>query len=74
MAMVMVSQVFIVALFCVSFFFFRFVIDEPIKLAFFFFFQSPLWLYGIVSESLRSQGCTNSQGFFRTLIGPLLSK
>lgn len=38
MAMVMVSQVFIVALFCVSFFFFRFVIDEPIKLAFFFFF------------------------------------
>ena len=76
MAMVMVSQVFMVALFCVSFFFIlSFVIDEPIKLAFFFFFvQSPLWLYGIVSESLRSQGCANSQGFFRTLIGPLLSQ
>ena len=38
MAMVMVSQVFMVALFCVSFFFIlSFVIDEPIKLAFFFF-------------------------------------
>ena len=37
MAMVMVSQVFMVALFCVSFFFIlSFVIDEPIKLAFFF--------------------------------------
>ena len=59
---------------CIFFFILSFVIDEPIKLTFFFFFQSPLWLYGIVSESLRSQGCANSQGFFRTLIGPLLSQ